>query len=95
MKLSNVYYDNKFFINQENNINLNLFCNNYSTENYVHDRNKELVIIDNLLVMNSLHSCYAHAIIDSCFPIFWAINDIKKENNIQHIKIFVNKNSVY
>lgn len=48
-------------------------------------------IIEPVIVMDTLHSCFSHAILDSCFPIFWIIDDLLKNAKIidKNIRIFI------
>ena len=54
-------------------------------------------MIDNLLVVDTLHSCFSHAIIDSAFPYFWSINDIKENessDNPKNFQLFITKEMI-
>jgi hypothetical protein len=70
-------------------------------ENVYYDANKkrfvdmcidETIVIDEpIIMMETFHSCYSHALVDCCFAIFWCIQDLiqskKIENNNVHIFI--------
>ena len=45
------------------------------------------------IVMDTLHSCYAHALLDSCFPVWWVIDDLLSKGDIENkdIRIFIRK----
>ena len=45
-----------------------------------------------ILVIETLHSCFAHAVIDGCFPFFWVLQEILKETSAKHARIFILKN---
>ena len=49
-----------------------------------------------IIVMNTLNSCFSHAIIDSCFPIFWIIDDLLKAGKFvnTNIRIFIKENLI-
>ena len=95
LKISNVYFNKEFIINDTAN-NINQFINNYSINKCTSIKNKKIITIDNLLVINTLHSCFVHGLIDSIFPIFWAINDIKNhESNVHNIQLFILRKGIY
>ena len=49
---------------------------------------ENLEIIENpVFIIESLHSCYSHAVIDYCFPIFWIIEEMIKYNIIKNREI--------
>jgi hypothetical protein len=54
------------------------------------------IINEPVIVMETLHGCYSHAIIDSCFPIFWIIDDLitSKKINDKNVKIFIKEKLV-
>ena len=94
LKLSNIYFDNKFIISDPPN-NINKFISNYTINKFTNIKNKKIITIDNLFVIESLHSCFVHALIDSIFPIFWAINDIKNhEINLHNISLFISRRNI-
>jgi hypothetical protein len=49
------------------------------------------IIEEPVISMNSLHFCYSHAIIDSCFPIFFLIQDLIAHSSIpnNNVRIFI------
>lgn len=94
LKLSNIYFDNKFIISDPPN-NIKKFISNYSINKFTNIKNKKIITIDNLLVIETLHSCFVHALIDCIFPIFWAINDIKNhEINLHNIPLFISRRKI-
>jgi len=76
--------------------------------NHYYDAKKELFIDtipsegpietveEPVIVMHSLHSCFSHAIINSCFPIFWIIDDLKKVGELSdtNIRIFIKEEAI-
>ena len=91
LKLSNIYFNNKFIISDPPD-NINKFINNYSINKFTNINNKKKITIDNLLVISTLSRCFSHALIDSVFPYFWAINDIKDHDiNVHNIQLFIRK----
>lgn len=93
LKLCNIYFNKEFIISDPNNINK--FISNYSINKYTNINNKKIITIDNLLVIETLHSCFVHGLIDSIFPIFWAINDIKNhENYLHNIQLFISRRKI-
>ena len=95
LKLSNNYFDNEFVIGDPPN-NINNFINNYRIDKYTNINNKKIIVIDNLLVINTIHSCFSHALIDFVFPFFWAINDIKDHDiNLHNIQLFIRKKRIF
>tara|TARA_B100000424_G_scaffold271728_1_gene276283 strand:- start:12152 stop:13153 length:1002 start_codon:yes stop_codon:yes gene_type:complete len=94
LKLSNIYFDNKFIISDPPD-NINKFISNYSIDKFTNIKNKKIITINNLLVIETLHSCFVHALIDNIFPIFWAINDIKNhEINLHDIPLFISRRKI-
>ena len=63
LNISNIYYFNKmFYINNINN-NIKHFIDNYKQQDISFCINLEkCVIIENMLVINTIHSCYAASI---------------------------------
>lgn len=55
------------------------------------------IIIEPIIVMDTLHSCFSHAILDSCFPIFWIIDELIKYEKItdKNIRIFIRKELIF
>ena len=94
LKLTNIYFNNKFIISDPPD-NINKFISNYSIDKFTNIKNKKIITIDNLLVIETLHSCFVHALIDNIFPIFWAINDIKNhEINLHDIPLFISRRKI-
>ncbi len=54
------------------------------------------LIEEPVIVMDTLHSCYSHALLDSCFPIYWVIDDLVKTGRIpdRNIRIFIRKENI-
>jgi hypothetical protein len=54
------------------------------------------IVEEPVIVMNTLHSCYSHAILDCCFPIYWVIDELVKTGRIpdRDIHIFIRKEDV-
>ena len=93
LKLSNIYFNNEFIITEPPD-NINEFIDNYSLNKSIDIKN--IIHIDNLLVIKTLHSCFSHALIDCVFPYFWAINDIKQhDSNADNIQLFIRKKEIY
>ena len=93
LKINDIYYnDNNFYI-EENKIskNINRFIRKYKKlDNNLIIDNKNITIIDNLFIIESIHPCFCHALIDYTFPYFWAINDIKqKEENFKDFRVLI------
>ena len=94
LKLSNIYFNNEFIISDPPN-NINKFISNYSINKFTNIKNKKIITIDNLLVIETLHSCFVHALIDNIFPIFWVINDIKNhEINLHNIQLLISRRKI-
>ena len=71
LKLQNITYkNNNFYIKKEDCINLdvNKFIDNYKIQDHDIVDHQNKIIIDNLFVIDTLHSSYAHALIDCIFP---------------------------
>jgi hypothetical protein len=94
LKLENVFYSDKtFWLSTEPTEDMNTFLDNWKIgEQKITDATKK---IDNLFVMNTIHSCFAHAVMDATFPYFWAMNDIR-EYEQKHIEfqLFVRQKEV-
>jgi hypothetical protein len=94
LHLSNVYYDKQFIINNSHK-NVNNFINNFVINNKIYDDNK-IITIDNIFVIDTLDSCFSHAVIDKIFPIFWALQDIKKYDiNFNNFYLFIYKKNIF
>ena len=94
LKLQNITYkNNNFYIKKEDCINLdvNKFIDNYKIQDHDMVDHQNKIIIDNLFVIDTLHSCYAHALIDCIFTYWWSLNDI---NCTENIIIFIRKKEV-
>ena len=60
--------------------NIILDNNNFISE--IKNNDQYEIIEEPVILMQTLHSCYSHAIIDSCFPVFWTIQDLITEKII-------------
>jgi hypothetical protein len=47
-------------------------------------------IEDPVILMETLDSCYSHALIDRCFPIFWIINELNLDP--KRVRIMISSN---
>ena len=49
------------------------------------------IITEPVFVAHAIHPCFSHAIIDSCLPIFWVIDDLLKTGKINNsdVRLFV------
>jgi len=70
------------------------------TKKFLNNKNMDMEIVtyeEPIIVINTLHSCYSHAIIDSCFPIFFAIQDLIKYGYLSssNVRIFVRENDIH
>jgi len=54
------------------------------------------IIDEPVIMMDTLHSCFSHAIVDSCFPIFWVVDDLLSNKIISNnkIRIFIKKQNI-
>jgi capsular polysaccharide biosynthesis protein len=97
LKISNVYYDNEFIFSKQPCKNINEFLDDdYHVGNYKNISDKKIITLDNTFVIETLHSCFSHAVIDCIFPAFWAINDIKNQDvNLTDILLFIRKKNIY
>lgn len=50
---------------------------------------KTETINGNTIIVECMHYCYSHAIMDFIFPLYWIINDIKNKYNIDKFNIFI------
>jgi hypothetical protein len=80
----NIVYNNKNKIFQE--INSNDSLNNEFDEE----------IEEPVVIMDTLHSCFSHAIMNSVFPIFWVVQDLIQSNHINtnNIRIFIRSEDI-
>lgn len=81
--------DTLYDIDMKSNIFYN--ANKKIFENVIPEELEFQTIIEPIIVMDGLHSCFSHAILDYCFPIFWIIDDLLKAGKIAdaNIRIFV------
>ena len=47
------------------------------------------IINGNTIIVEFMHYCYSHAIMDFVFPIYWIIQDIKKDFKSDKINLFL------
>lgn len=98
-----IYSNNKFYIpsdvfkNIKNIKNINLYLDNLSEYSDISNLAiTNLNILNNpIIITRTLHSCFAHALIEYLFPIFWIIQDIKeiyKEN--RDFQLFIRKKQI-
>lgn len=86
LKLENVVYSKKKFNIKQSPTNISDFLDNY---NIVEELPNYDNIKNNIFIIDTLHGCWAHSLIDFCFAYFWAIQDIKhNENKHDKNKIF-------
>jgi hypothetical protein len=89
--LDDIEYKSNIFYNNENKTFEDIIPNNIIESSEI--------INYPIIVIHTLHSCFSHAILDSCFPIFWIIDDLIsnnyiKNNDINNIKIFIKKENI-
>ena len=64
----------------------------YKKDLYYNNNIKETEILyNNTIIIESMHYCYSHAIMDFIFPIFWILKDIKKINNNEKFNLFIKR----
>ena len=107
---------NQFFLNICNIMNDILLKDIITLENIIYNKNKKIFenignvetifdIKDPVIVMDTLDSCFSHAIIDSCFshaiidscfPIYWVISELLKNKYIEssNVRIFIRKDNI-
>lgn len=64
----------------------------YNNDSSIIQNINNIVIIEEpVIIIHTLHSCYSHAILDTCFPCFIIIQELKKHNYIdsEDIRIMV------
>ena len=59
--------------------------------NYIGGLDDVEIIDEPVIIMNSLHSCYSHAIMDSCFSVYFMIQQLLEQNYItnHNVRIFI------
>tara|TARA_B100001778_G_scaffold332293_1_gene338292 strand:+ start:656 stop:1660 length:1005 start_codon:yes stop_codon:yes gene_type:complete len=81
--LKNVKYANKkFYIDKHLNNDIediDLYLDNYSFDNYENITCEKVYDTNPILYCKTLHSCFAHAVVDVLFPLYWAIQDINSQ----------------
>jgi len=93
LKLENVFYsDNTFWLSREP-PDITSFLDNFKIgEKEITDATTK---IENMFVMNTIHSCFAHAVMDATFPYFWAMNDVRDyEQKKIEFQLFVRRKEV-
>lgn len=65
-------------------------------DNFISDSTDIEVIEEPIIVMDTLHSCFSHAILDMCFPIYWILDDLVSSNYIRNnnVRIFIKKENI-
>ena len=73
--------------------NTNTLFDKGFTHNYLGNMDNVECIEEPVILMNSLHSCYSHAIIDSCFSSYFIIQQLLEQKYISNnnIRIFILK----
>ena len=69
------------------------FTSNYITTS----QQADITIIEEpVIIMHSLDACYSHALLDRCYPIFWIITDLIKNNIIKNnkVRLFILEKSI-
>lgn len=61
--------------------------------NYTGELNDIEIIEEPVIMMHTLHGCYSHAIIDSCFPVYFMLQQLLENNYITNtnVRIFILK----
>lgn len=74
--------------------NTNTLFDKVFTHNYTGDLDCIEIIDEPVILMNTLHGCYSHAIMDSCFPVYFMIQELLERNYINNtnVRIFILKN---
>ena len=88
LKIENVLYKNNtfYFLSNINDETINNFIIKYN-KNFNQDIKN--YTYQNVLVINNLHYCYSHMLIDNIFSYYWALKDI----GIDKIKLIVRTNT--
>jgi hypothetical protein len=94
LKLENVlYYEKQFYILGDNDNIYKKYINNYkciSDKNVFNSLIQENVKkIPTMFCIETLHSCFCHALIDYLFPYYWAQCEIKEDNKTSDIQYFI------
>jgi hypothetical protein len=74
----------------------NILLKDKELYNYDNSDVKE-IISEPVIIMNTLHSCYSHAIIDDCFPIYWIIQDLISNKIISsnNVRILITSKDIF
>ena len=56
---------------------------------YHNNKEKCLKLKGNTIIVESMHYCYSHAIMDFIFPIFWIMKDIRNNYNDDIFNLFI------
>ena len=70
--------------------------NTKSFEDIIPENLEFETVLEPIIVMDTLNSCFSHIILDSTFPIFWVIDDLLKCGKIadKNIRIFIKAKNV-
>ncbi len=73
------------------NKNNSLLVKKYFKKNYnFNNKNYNKIIEEPVIIIDALHNCYSHTIMDNIFPIYWIMQDIKKQfPNFINFKLFI------
>ena len=93
LHLKNIYYSKKCgFMFPYDTKDVELYIKKYKTEKKIIYNS---VIESPLIVIDTIHSCFVHGIIDSIFPLHWMIQDIKEDDYTKkNFKIFVREDDI-
>ena len=93
LHLKNILYSKKYgFIINQSVKDIELFIKHFTTKK---DVEYNQIVKSPLVVIDTLHSCFVHGIVDSIFPLHWIINDIDEEEGTkQHYRVFVRKRHI-
>jgi hypothetical protein len=76
-------------IKYSQNIMYNVKLKTFNNSNI--DSNITMYITEPVIIIHTLHFCYAHALIDMCFSLYWLKQDLLKKKYIENdnIRIFI------
>jgi hypothetical protein len=82
---SNIFYNNKSKLFED-----------ITSNDTIESSETSEIIEEPVIIIQTLNSCFSHAILDSCFSIFWVIEDLISNNYIknENIKIFIKKENI-
>jgi len=78
LECKNIYYFNKHFYLKNNQPNLANHFDKFVISNNAPKPPTQT--IENMFVITTLNFCYSHAIMDTLFPYYWAVQDIRAKN---------------